>query len=43
MIKNGDSSGDRYRIRIVVSFEEKISLKRYEVEKFYFDKNVKVK
>lgn len=40
---DGYSSGDRYRIRIVVSFEEKISLKRYEVEKFYFDKNVKVK
>lgn len=39
---DGYLAGDRYRIRIVVTYEEKISLKHYEVEKFYFDKNVKV-
>ena len=39
---DGYSSGDRYRIRIVVAYEEKISSDFYEVEKFYFDKNLKV-
>lgn len=40
---DGYDSGERYRVRIVVKYNEKISGDYSEVENFYFDKNVKVK